>query len=115
VAQCFVYGYFASLQYSSMNTLVYADVAEDDASSASSIASTLQQLSISFGVASASLAAALFIPDRFKSNPAEMIHGVHEAFVLLGGWTILSTLVFWELKGGDGSTVTQRKEPLPAG
>ena len=33
--------FFASLQYSSMNTLVYADVTEEEASSASTIASTL--------------------------------------------------------------------------
>jgi hypothetical protein len=63
-----------------MNTLVYADVTEEQTSNASSIASTMQQMSISFGVAAAGLAAALFIPDRFRSNPREMIHGVHEAY-----------------------------------
>jgi MFS family permease len=40
----------------SMNTLAYADVTEAQASSASTIASTMQQMSISFGVATASLA-----------------------------------------------------------
>src|SRR5208337_4293168 len=53
VLQAFVYGAFTSLQYTSMNTLVYADIAEKDTSSASSIASTMQQMSISFGVAMA--------------------------------------------------------------
>jgi predicted MFS family arabinose efflux permease len=51
VVQAFLYGAFTSLQYTSMNTLVYADIEEKDASSASSIASTMQQMSISFGVA----------------------------------------------------------------
>ncbi len=51
VALAFCYGFFSSLQYTSMNTLVYADVAEEQTSSASSIASTMQQMSISFGVA----------------------------------------------------------------
>ena len=46
-----VYGFFTSLQYTSMNTLVYADITEEQTSSASSIASTMQQMSISFGVA----------------------------------------------------------------
>jgi EmrB/QacA subfamily drug resistance transporter len=115
IVQVFIYGFFSSLQYSSMNTLVYADVTEDEASSASSIASTMQQMAISFGVASASLAAALFIPDRFHSNASEMIHGVHEAFVMLGAWTILSTLVFCELKRGDGSSVAGHKGALPGG
>ena len=51
VAQAFCFGFFSSLQYTSMNTLVYADVTEEQTSSASSIASTMQQMSISFGVA----------------------------------------------------------------
>src|SRR5205807_6955704 len=76
VLQVFCFGFFASLQYTSMNTLVYADVAESDTSMASTIASTVQQMSISFGVAAASLVAALFIPDRFTSDGLEMIHGV---------------------------------------
>jgi EmrB/QacA subfamily drug resistance transporter len=43
VLLAFLYGGFTSLQYTSMNTLVYADIAEHDSSSASSIASTMQQ------------------------------------------------------------------------
>jgi len=50
--QAFIYGAFTSLQYTSMNTLVYADITEEQTSNASSIASTMQQMSISFGVAS---------------------------------------------------------------
>jgi len=62
-----------------MNTLVYADVSEEQTSSASSIASTMQQMSMSFGVAAASLATALFIPDRFHADVPQMIHGMHKA------------------------------------
>ena len=107
VAQGFCFGFFSSLQYTSMNTLVYADVTEEQASGASSIASTMQQMSISFGVAVASLAAALFIPDRFHSTSAEMILGIHKAFFVLGGLTILSTIIFRELKTADGATASQ--------
>ena len=70
-------------------------------------------MSISFGVASASLAAAIFIPDRFKSNPSEMIHGVHNAFLVMGGWTIISTVVFSQLKRGNGGSVASKKGTLP--
>jgi MFS family permease len=73
VLQAFCYGALTSLQYTSMNTLVYADIPEDMTSNAGSIASTLQQMSISFGVAAAVLTTALFITDRFRSNPGEMI------------------------------------------
>jgi EmrB/QacA subfamily drug resistance transporter len=109
VLQLFCYGFFTSLQYTSMNTLVYADVTDEESSSASSIASTMQQMSISFGVATASLVTAIFIPDRFHSSAPEIIHGIHRAFIVLGGLTILSTIVFRELKSGDGVSVSQQK------
>jgi len=115
VAQAFCFGLFTSMQYTSMNTLVYADVSAAQSSSASTIASTAQQLSISFGVASASLVTALFIPDRFSTAPAQLIHGIHLAFVVLGAMTIVSVAVFGKLRGDDGSAVSQYKAVLPAG
>jgi fucose permease len=42
VLQAFLYGAFTSLQYSSINTLVYADTTEEQTSAAGSIASTMQ-------------------------------------------------------------------------
>jgi EmrB/QacA subfamily drug resistance transporter len=109
VLQAFAYGFFQSLQYTSMNTLVYADVSAEAASSASTIASTVQQLSMSFGVATASLVAALFVPDRFHTTAAQMIHGVHQAFLVLGIATIVSSVVFRPLRSGDGSAISQHK------
>jgi EmrB/QacA subfamily drug resistance transporter len=109
VAETFCFGFFSSLQYTSMNTLVYADVTEEQTSSASTIASTMQQMSMSFGIATASLAAAFFIPDRSHSSAPEMIRGIHHAFFVLGGLTVLSTIVFRELKSADGDTVSQHK------
>lgn len=108
VIQALFFGFFASLQYTSMNTLVYADVSAPEASMASTIASTMQQMSLSFGVAGASLATALFIPNRFRSNPGELIHGIHAALLVLGALTVLSALVFRELKRGDGDNVAKR-------
>jgi hypothetical protein len=85
-------------------------VNEEQASSASSIASTMQQMAISFGVASASLVTAFFIPDRHTSSAPQFIHGIHRAYLVLGGMTIISTIVFRELKRGDGEAVSQRKD-----
>jgi len=107
--QTFCFGFFTSLQYTSMNTLVYADIAEEQTSSASTIASTMQQMSISFGVATASLATAFFVPDRFHSAPGDMIHGIHHAFLALGGLTVVSTAIFAGLKRDDGNNVSQHK------
>ncbi len=109
VAELFTFGFFTSLQYTSMNTLAYADVTPAQTSGASTIASTMQQMSVSFGVACASLAAAVFIPDRFHSSPPEMIHGIHQAFLVLGAVTIVSSAIFWSLKSGDGSAVSRHK------
>ncbi len=115
VVQAFVFGFFTSLQYTSMNMLAYADVTEEQTSSASTIASTMQQMSISFGVATASLATAFFIPDRFHSSAPEMIHGIHQAFLVLGGLTVLSAIVFRELKDDDGDIVSQHNVVHHAG
>ena len=115
VLQAFCYGAFTSLQYTSMNTLVYSDLTDAETSNGSSIASTMQQLSISFGVAAAGLTTAFFVPARVHSNPQEMIRGVHEALFVLGGMTILSTTVFSGLKSGDGDNVSQQKVFHPGG
>jgi EmrB/QacA subfamily drug resistance transporter len=114
VSQLFMYGFFQSLQFTSMNTLVYADVSSAEAGAASSIASTAQQLSMSFGVAAASLVAALFIPDHHHAAPRQLISGIHEAFLVLGIGTVVSTLVFAGLKRTDGSAVSQHRVDLPA-
>jgi EmrB/QacA subfamily drug resistance transporter len=114
VLQSFAYGFFTSLQYTSMNTLAYADVGDHDASSASTIASTGQQMAISFGVAAASLVTALFIPDKATANPVDMVHGVHLGLLVLGGWTILSSITFRSLRPGDGAIVSRQAAALPA-
>jgi len=107
VIQAFSFGFFTSLQFTSMNTLVYADVSPEQTSAASTIASTMQQMSMSFGVACASLATALFVPNRFHSNAAEMIHGIHRAFIVLGILTVGSTIIFRNLRNSDGDSISQ--------
>ena len=109
VLLAFCYGGFTSLQYTSLNTLVYADISDEEASNASSIASAMQQLSISFGVAAAGLATALFIPNGARANPLEMIHGTHLAFFFQGALAILSAAVFRGLHPGDGAKVSRQK------
>jgi EmrB/QacA subfamily drug resistance transporter len=106
--QAFFYGAFSSLQYTSMNTLVYSDITEQWTSRASSFASAMQQMSISFGVASAGLTTAIFLPSN-HSNPLEIIRGVHKALVVLGGLTVFSTMIFYELKATDGGAVSQKR------
>jgi EmrB/QacA subfamily drug resistance transporter len=105
----FCYGGFTSVQYTSMNTLVYADISDDQASSASSIASTVQQMSMSFGVAIAGLVRAVFLPDGQKSNSPLFMHGIHQAFIALGAFTALSSLIFSRLQSSDCENVSHHK------
>ena len=113
VLMAFIYGFLTSLQYTSMNTLAYADVDDHQASGASTIASTVQQLAVSFGVATASLAAALFIPDHTHATAPQLLHGIHLALFCLAALTIVSTVVFARLKSQDGAAVSRHKSPLP--
>jgi MFS family permease len=107
VVQAFAFGFLSSLQFTSMNTLAYADVTPEQTSMASTIASTMQQMSMSFGVAAASLTAAVFVPDRVHADARQMMHGIHEAFLVLGGLTAVSASVFARLGPHDGESVSQ--------
>jgi MFS family permease len=109
VSQVFIFGMFTSLQYSSMNTLVFADVTEAETSGASAITSTVQQMSISFGIAIGSLLTACFVPDRFHTSAPQMIRGIHLTFLILGSWTVLSAYVFIGLKKNDGNKLSLHK------
>ena len=108
----FAQGFFASLQFTAMNSLVYADIDDRDASQAGSIASTAQQLSLSFGVAMGSLTAAWFLGDVDQSVVGQVIPALHQAFFLLGGMTILSAATFVGLRSYDGNNISNR-EPKP--
>jgi hypothetical protein len=39
-----------------------------------------------------------------------MIHGLHEAFLALGGFTVLSTAIFHRLRRDDGANETRQKD-----
>ncbi|MBL8215788.1 MAG: hypothetical protein JNK87_34010 [Bryobacterales bacterium] len=108
VALSAIYGFLSSTQYTSINSLAYADVSDRQSSRASSIASTVQQLSLSFGVATASLLAGLFVPDRSHAGQLQILQGIHKALLVMGGMTVLSSLVFAQLHRGDGAAMTGR-------
>jgi MFS family permease len=114
VAQSLVLGFFTSMQYTAMNTLVYADVVGRQTSGASTIYTTGQQLAISFGVAGAALIASFFVPEGTASQAGPIIHGVQQAFLVLGVLTVVSAVVFVELKADDAADVARRDKPSAA-
>ncbi len=109
VLMAFVLGFVSSMQYTSMNTLVFADLSDADASAGSSISSTVQQMSMSFGVAVASLLAALFLGGEHRPGPQAMISGIHWTFLTLGLMTVATSFIFAQLRPGDGSSMSQYK------
>jgi Na+/melibiose symporter-like transporter len=102
----FAQGCFSSLQFTSMNTLTYADVVDGAASKASSIASTAQQMSLSFGVAFGALLAAWFLGHVDQTLVANTIPALHRAFIVLGTVTLVSSATFWSLRATDGDNVS---------
>lgn len=99
-------GFVNSLQFSSMNSMAYADIAPKDSSQASTIASSMQQLSMSFGLAFGSLVAGWYLGGLPQTDQAAVIGALHRAFLTLGGLTVISALSFLTLKPGDGASVS---------
>jgi EmrB/QacA subfamily drug resistance transporter len=99
-------GFFNSLQFSSMNSMAYADVEPKDSSMASSIASSLQQLSMSFGLACGTLVTAWFLGAKPQGDHAAVTSAIHHGLLALAAVTIVSSLSFWTLRPGDGESVS---------
>ena len=108
----FMQGCFSAIQFTSMNSLVFADIDDRDASSASSISSTAQQLSMSFGVAVASLLVALLLGEVSSADRVRLIAALHDAFHALGAITLLSSATFFFLRPTDGDNVSHHNATM---
>jgi MFS family permease len=104
-------GFFNSLQYTSMNSMAFADIEPHDSSMASTIASSMQQMSMSFGLACGSLIAGWYLGDLPQTDRAAVTTALHYAFLTLGGLTMLSSLSFWSLNPRDGESVSRGNVP----
>lgn len=100
-------GLFNSLQFSSMNSMAYADIETSDSSMASTISSSLQQMSLSFGLACGSLVTSWYLGGLPQTDHLAVTNALHYAFLTLGGLTILSSLSFWTLRARDGESVSK--------
>ena len=102
-------GFFNSLQFSSMNTLAYADIEAKDSSMASSIFSSLQQMSLSFGLACGTLVAIWYLNGLPQSDHVAVIDALHHAFIVLGCVTVFSAILFRTLNPRDGENVSHAR------
>ncbi|KIA76044.1 hypothetical protein [Parachlamydia acanthamoebae] len=71
------------------------------------IASTVQQLSMSFGVALAAVLIGLFLPTGHTADarPPVLFGAFNKTFLILGLLTLTSTLIFRRLRSEDGSNM----------
>ncbi|WP_409269725.1 DHA2 family efflux MFS transporter permease subunit [Massilia sp. BHUDP2] len=121
VAISLAQGFFNSLQFSSMNTLAYADIEPQDTSMASTMSSSFQQLSMSFGLAAGSIVTAWFLGPVAQDNREQVAQALHHGFATLAILTLLSSVVFWRLRRNDGDSISRGQakakeaEPVEAG
>jgi hypothetical protein len=77
-----------------------------DTSMASTLASSMQQLSMSFGLAAATLVAGWFMAGLPQTDHALVADALHKAFITLAAITVVSSLSFWRLRPHDGEAVS---------
>ncbi len=96
-------GFFRSLQFTSLNTLAYADVDAPQMSRATSFVAVVQQLSLSAGVALAAMLLEAFSHGRGGTLVADDFRW---SFAVIGALALGSTLVFFKLDRRAGAEVS---------
>lgn len=107
-------GFFNSLQFSAINSMAFADIDAHDSSMASSIVSTLQQMSLGFGLACGSLIAGWFLGALPQTDHLAVASALHHAFLVLSAFTMLSSFAFRTLAPNDGDSVSRGVKVAPA-
>jgi EmrB/QacA subfamily drug resistance transporter len=102
-------GFFRSLQFTSINTLAYAEVESARVSRATSLLSVAQQLALSSGVAFGALAVELVL--RLRGGGALQASDFQPAFIAVAVISALSAFVFLRLPTDAGAELADR---LPA-
>jgi MFS family permease len=112
LAVLLVGGFFRSLQFTSINTLGYADVERADMSRATSFASMMQQLALAVGVGVGALLLQLSVAAR---GGAQLAAGdFAPAFVAVALLAASSALVYLPLAADAGAEVSGRPPALAA-
>jgi EmrB/QacA subfamily drug resistance transporter len=103
-------GYFRSLQFSAVNTLIYADISPPLMSQVTSFASAATQLSLSFGVAVAALT--LEAEQTLRGNNAILVSDFATAFLVVGVIGATSAVIFWHLPRDAGAELTGKVDVI---
>jgi EmrB/QacA subfamily drug resistance transporter len=103
-------GFFRSLEFTSINTIAYADIEPARVARATALASVAQQLSLSAGVALGALAVDVTV--QLRQQPVITAADFPPAFILMAAISALSGLVFWRLPADAGAELADRT-PAP--
>jgi EmrB/QacA subfamily drug resistance transporter len=96
-------GFFPSLQFTSLNTLAYADIPNPDIGRATSVASVIQQISLGLGVTIGGIV--LQISHRLQGHPAIVWSDFWPAFLVVGLFSVCSIPVTSRLPQNAGDEV----------
>jgi EmrB/QacA subfamily drug resistance transporter len=100
-------GFFRSLQFTCLGSLAYADVPPNLVSSSSSLASMVQQLSMSLGVTCAALT--LHVILGMRSETSLHANDVSPAFVIMAALSLLTSFLFIRLDEHAGHELSGRQ------
>lgn len=102
----FINGLLSSLQFSCMNNLTYIDIDKNLLSQSTSIGSSIQQLSMSLGVSFTAICLKTFLNHYHLTyfNTQSFSY----TFLVLGIFTIITTLIFTVLDKNDGLLIWQK-------
>jgi EmrB/QacA subfamily drug resistance transporter len=102
-------GFFRSLQFTSINTIAYAEVEHAKVSRATSLVSVAQQLAVSTGVAAGALAVEL--TEHLRGDNVLQAADFPPAFLAIAAISALSVFIFARLPADAGAEMANR---LPA-
>jgi hypothetical protein len=100
-------GFFRSLQFTSINTLAYAEVEPPLMSRATSMVAAAQQLSLSSGVAIGALIVEFVL--RLKQGATISAAEFPPAFLVVAALTATAALIFVRLSPDAGAQLSGRK------
>jgi EmrB/QacA subfamily drug resistance transporter len=107
IAVLLVGGFFRSLQFTSINTLAYAEIDAPLMSRATSMTAAAQQLSLSTGVAVGALVVEFML--RLEHGAAISAAEFPPAFLVVGALTATAALIFVRLSPDAGAELSGRK------
>src|SRR5208282_5816395 len=97
-------GFFRSLQFTSINTLAYAEIEPPKMSRATAMVAAAQQLSLSTGVAVGALVVEITL--RLKHSTAMGVNDFPPAFLVVAALAASAALIFMRLSPDAGAELS---------